>query len=122
MDGDQVGASILIESLSKVFSEGNRSVNALSGFDLEVKDGEFICLLGPSGCGKTTVLRIVAGLERKSTGNVIVQGHEVTSAGFNRGMVFQEFALFPWRTVRKNIEFGLEMKDVPPEKRMKISS
>jgi NitT/TauT family transport system ATP-binding protein len=81
-----------------------------------------VCLLGPSGCGKTTVLRIVAGLERKSAGRVVVQGRDVVSAGSNRGMVFQEFALFPWRTVRRNIEFGLEINKVPVERRQEISS
>jgi len=122
MDGDQVGASIRIQGLSKVFTEGNRSVNALADFSLEVRNGEFICLLGPSGCGKTTVLRIVAGLESKSAGSVVVKGREVVSAGSNRGMVFQEFALFPWRTVRRNIEFGLDMSQVPLQKRQEISS
>jgi len=122
MDGNEVGSSIRIQGLSKVFTDGGKSVTALQGFDLDVKDGEFICLLGPSGCGKTTVLRIVAGLESRSAGKVLVHGRKVDSAGSDRGMVFQEFGLFPWRTVRRNIEFGLEMGGVAPDQRHKTSS
>lgn len=122
MDGHEVKTCIHTKHLSKVFTKDNRSVTALEEFELDVADGEFVCLVGPSGCGKTTVLRIVAGLEPKTGGTVTVHGKDVTSAGSGRGMVFQEFALFPWRTVRKNIEFGLEMKGVPEEERSKISS
>jgi NitT/TauT family transport system ATP-binding protein len=121
VDRNEVKSSISISLLSKVFSKGKREVVALSGFDLEVRDGEFVCLLGPSGCGKTTVLRIVAGLEEKTSGSVKLKNREISSPGSDRGMVFQEFALFPWRTVRKNIEFGLEVKNVPKEKRATIS-
>lgn len=136
MDGIQVDISI--KGLSKVFTKDDRILTAIDGFDLEVQHGEFVCLLGPSGCGKTTVLRIVAGLESKTSGSVMVHedgGHkagpgiqaekvmnEVMGAGKNRGMVFQEFALFPWRSVRKNIEFGLEMSAVPESERARISS
>ncbi len=113
---------IEIRGLSKVFTTGKRRVVALEGLDMDVADGEFVCLLGPSGCGKTTVLRIVAGLEPATGGSVLVHGKGVSSAGPERGMVFQEFALFPWRTVRRNIEFGLEIRGVPEGKRRAISS
>ncbi len=121
MDG-QVTSGIDVQNLTKTFTEGSKSVVALEGFGLSVRDGEFVCLLGPSGCGKTTVLRIIAGLESKSSGKVLVHSKAVGSAGSDRGMVFQEFALFPWRTVRSNIEFGLEMKGVHPEKRKEMST
>lgn len=104
---------IRIAGLSKTFTKGRKEVKALDGFDLDVADGEFVCLLGPSGCGKTTVLRILAGLEVKSGGSARLHGTEISRAGSDRGMVFQEFGLFPWRTVRKNIEFGLEIRHVP---------
>ncbi len=120
MDGDEV--AICIGHLSKRFEKDRRMIVALDDLSLEVKEGEFVCLLGPSGCGKTTVLRIVAGLEAKSQGSVKVSGTEVQDAGPDRGMVSQEFALFPWRTVKRNIEFGLEVKGVPPEKRAEVSS
>ena len=121
MDGNEVGVSIQIAGLSKVFTRNKKQVTALRGFDLSMRSGEFACLLGPSGCGKTTVLRIVAGLESRTSGSVRVRGKEVSDAGPDRGMVFQEFALFPWRTVQANIEFGLEVKGVPLERRREIS-
>ena len=114
--------SISFKGLSKVFIKGKKQVVALQGFSLDVKKGEIVCLLGPSGCGKTTVLRILAGLDTPSSGDVLLNGKSIRNAGPDRGMVFQEFALFPWRTVRKNIEFGLEVKGVPPEKRSELSS
>jgi NitT/TauT family transport system ATP-binding protein len=120
MDGD--GMMISLRNLSKVFSDEKHSVTAIDGFNLEVGEGEIVCLLGPSGCGKTTVLRMIAGLEPLSDGTIEVSNNPVTAAGSDRGLVFQEFALFPWRTVRKNIEFGLEVKKVLPEERHKISS
>jgi NitT/TauT family transport system ATP-binding protein len=119
MDGNQV--VIDIKHLSKAFTRDLGKIVALYEFGLEVREGEFVCLLGPSGCGKTTVLRIVAGLEAKSEGSVTVEGKEVREAGPDRGMVFQEFALFPWRTVRKNIEFGLEVRHVPELERADVS-
>lgn len=115
-------ACIEVRGLSKVFVKGKREVVALDSLDFEVADAEFVCLLGPSGCGKTTVLRVVAGLEPATKGDVMVHGKRVVSAGPERGMVFQEFALFPWRTVRKNIEFGLEIRGVPEAERHAISS
>ena len=122
MDGHEVTPCIEIRSLSKTFIKGRKEVRALADFDLVVPDAQFVCLLGPSGCGKTTVLRILAGLETKSGGVVKVKGNEVARAGSDRGMVFQEFALFPWRSVRKNIEFGLEIKRMPEAERREISS
>jgi len=120
VDGHEM--TIDIRGLGKVFPKGKKTVIAIDGFDLQVGEGEFVCLLGPSGCGKTTVLRIVAGLEEKSGGTVEVHGKAVVGAGPERGMVFQEFALFPWRTARRNIEFGLELKSVPEIERRRISS
>jgi len=119
MVGNEV--SISMKSLSKTFIKGKRTVAAIDDFTLDVRNGEIVCLLGPSGCGKTTVLRIVAGLETPTAGKIRVAGKPVSGSGPDRGMVFQEFALFPWRTVRKNIEFGLEVKGVPQEKRAEIS-
>lgn len=113
---------IQISNLSKVFIKGKKELRALRGFELDVADGEFVCLLGPSGCGKTTVLRILAGLEGKSGGSVKLRGREISKSGPDRGMVFQEFALFPWRSVRSNIEFGLEIKGIDEVNRKKISA
>ncbi|MDD1773045.1 MAG: ABC transporter ATP-binding protein [Methanomassiliicoccales archaeon] len=113
--------TLSIENLTKKFPKDETELVAIENFSLEVKDNEFVCLLGPSGCGKTTLLRIVAGLETMSSGSVRIDGSDVTGPGSDRGMVFQEFALFPWRTVRRNVEFGLEIKKVPKEERNAIS-
>ncbi|MCJ2533377.1 MAG: ABC transporter ATP-binding protein [Candidatus Thermoplasmatota archaeon] len=120
MDGNGVMISFI--NLSKTFSDDRHIVKAIDGFSLDIRQGEIVCLLGPSGCGKTTVLRIIAGLESKSGGSVKVRDESVSSAGSDRGLVFQEFSLFPWRTVRKNIEFGLEIKMMPVEERHEVSS
>jgi nitrate ABC transporter ATP-binding subunit len=95
-----------ISDLHKVYEAGNGAVEALRGISLTIRKGEFICLLGASGCGKSTLLRIIAGFEKATRGSVAVYGVDVTGPGPDRGMVFQDYALFPWLTVRDNIRFG----------------
>jgi ABC-type nitrate/sulfonate/bicarbonate transport system ATPase subunit len=97
-----------IEALSRVFPgvRGGAPTRALERTDLEVQDNDFICILGPSGCGKSTLLRIVAGLDRPTTGRVLLDGQAVERAGPDRGMVFQSYTLFPWLSVKENILFG----------------
>ncbi|MEZ4410679.1 MAG: ABC transporter ATP-binding protein [Polyangiales bacterium] len=90
---------------------------ALESVDLDIAAGEFVCLCGPSGCGKTTVLNLVAGLESPTQGEVRVRGERVTGPGPDRTVMFQESALFPWLTVRQNVEFPLEVAGVPPRER-----
>lgn len=119
MDGDEV--ILTINDLTKTFPMDEEELVAIKGFNLEVKRGEFVCLVGPSGCGKTTLLRIIAGLEEPTSGQMLLEGNPIEGAGSDRGMVFQEFALFPWRSVRRNVEFGLELKDVAKKKRHEIS-
>lgn len=119
MDGNAL--SLSIKKMTKVFPKGEGELVALQDIDLDVIDGEFVCVLGPSGCGKTTLLRIIAGLEPKSSGSMVLKGKEIEGPGPDRGMVFQEFALFPWRSVRRNVEFGLEIKKMPPEMRKETS-
>jgi NitT/TauT family transport system ATP-binding protein len=109
-----------ISKLHKEFSKEGGSMVAVEDFTLDVNDGEFVCILGPSGCGKTTVLRMIAGLETKTSGSMLLDDREIEKPGSDRGMVFQEFALLPWRNVRKNIEFGLEVKNIPPAERSAI--
>ena len=110
-----------ISNLTKVFPKEEGELVAIDNFNLDVEDGEFVCLLGPSGCGKTTLLRMIAGLDKPSSGNMELNGKVITKAGPDRGMVFQEFALFPWRTVRRNIEFGLEIKNMKTAEKRAIS-
>ncbi|EMA32923.1 ABC transporter ATP-binding protein [Haloarcula japonica] len=95
---------ISVRNLSRAYE----STQALDDVSVSVTEGEFCCVVGPSGCGKTTLLRAIAGLETPDSGSVLVDGNPVTDPGLNRGMVFQEYALFPWRTVRGNIRFGLD--------------
>jgi len=118
MDGHEGGIDLV--NVQKIFTRDKRRIVAVDDFALHVKPQEFVCILGPSGCGKTTILRIIAGLELPTSGNAEINGIEIKSPGKDRGMVFQEFALFPWRTVRKNIEFGLEINHLPPEERNRI--
>jgi len=110
-------AIINIQNLTKVFEKGKRRVVAIQDLNIDIFENEFFCIVGPSGCGKTTILRIVAGLEKPTSGKVLLDEREIKGPGADRGMVFQEFALFPWRSTKKNIEFGLEIKGWPKEKR-----
>jgi NitT/TauT family transport system ATP-binding protein len=98
-----------VQHLSKLFGSGPRSTIALNDINFSTHRREFLCIVGPSGCGKTTLVRILAGLEEKSSGQVLLQGKAVTEPGSDRGMVFQGYTLFPWLTVKKNVMFGLEV-------------
>ena len=116
---------VVIDEVSKQFTiaarKDVRQVQALDRVSLTVDDGEIIALTGLSGCGKTTLLRIIMGLERASSGSVTVGGKVVTGCGYDRGLVFQHAELFPWRTALENVEFGLEVKGVRPAERRRIA-
>jgi NitT/TauT family transport system ATP-binding protein len=109
-----VTTKIQVAAVSKAFGNG---VPALGPIDLDVAERELVCLLGPSGCGKSTLLNIVAGFLAPTTGRVLVGGTPVTGPGADRGVVFQEYVLFPWLTVAGNVEFGLTLKGVTAEER-----
>lgn len=117
-------AKLVVQDISKIYNSGKegRKVEALAGIDLEVEEGEFFSLVGPSGCGKSTLLYIIGGFIPPSRGKIFVEGKEVISPGIDRGIVFQEFALFPWKTVLQNILYGLEQKKIPKEERLVIAS
>jgi len=110
--------TLVLKNLSKSFAgEGKAEVEALSHIDLDVSDGEFVSVLGPSGCGKTTLLRIIAGLDHPSGGEILLDGKMIDGPCPRMAMIFQEYSLYPWRTVIDNIAFGLEMKGVEKEQR-----
>ena len=115
-------AVLAIEGLSRVFPgpRGAAPVRALEPTTLAVAANDFITILGPSGCGKSTLLRIVAGLDRPSSGRVLLNGREVRGPGADRGMVFQSYTLFPWLTVAENVAFGLREKGVGAAERGRI--
>jgi NitT/TauT family transport system ATP-binding protein len=98
-----------VNHLYKEFSAGNRATLALSDISFATHRREFLCVVGPSGCGKSTLVRILAGLEEHTSGEVLLQGTPVSEPGRDRGMVFQGYTLFPWLTVKKNVMFGLEV-------------
>jgi ABC-type nitrate/sulfonate/bicarbonate transport system ATPase subunit len=107
-----------ISRVSKRFELAGDTIEALSPIELAIARGEFVCLIGASGCGKSTLLRIIAGFETASAGEVLVAGKPVAGPGPDRGMVFQDYGLFPWMTVRQNIGFGPTQRGLPrPEVR-----
>lgn len=115
-------AYIIGNNISLTFRPPNRGpVRALTGFDIEVQEGEFLSIVGPSGCGKSTFLSVLLGLIKPDGGDMRMRGKVISGPGTDRAMVFQEFGLLPWRTVANNIELGLELKGVPKQTRNGIS-
>jgi NitT/TauT family transport system ATP-binding protein len=102
-------------------SKNSEFVTAIENIDLTINDGEFVCIVGPSGCGKSTLLNILAGLDKPTEGEIILNGHEVDGTGPDRIMVFQENALFPWLKVIENVEFGLKIAGLQKDKRRQIA-
>ena len=108
---------VTVAGVSKTFESEDGPVRALKDVAFEVRDGEFVCIVGPSGCGKTTLFRIIGGIDRATGGDVLLSGEPVTGPTPNLGIVFQEYHLFPWRTVRENVAFGLEQTETEAERR-----
>lgn len=112
MAGEERSVKVKIDNVKKIFNTRNGEMVALNGVSLDIKENEFICVVGPSGCGKSTLLNIIAGLLEPSSGKVYCDGKEVVGTGTERGVVFQQYALFPWMTVKKNVMFGLNLKGI----------
>lgn len=110
MAGDNSAVKVKIDNVVKKFTTRNGEVVALNGVNLDIWNNEFVCVVGPSGCGKSTLLNIIGGLDTPTTGHVYVDDREVDGPGPERGVVFQQYALFPWLTVAKNIQFGLKLQ------------
>lgn len=116
MDEERKGA-IDINGVGVTFTARGELVEAVSHVDMHVKSGEFVSIIGPSGCGKSTLLNIVAGFVKPTSGSALLDGAAIRGPGSDRGVVFQQYSLFPWLTVRKNVEFGLKMKGTPASQR-----
>jgi NitT/TauT family transport system ATP-binding protein len=113
---------ISVEEVSKIYELNDKSISvALEKVDLSIEEGKFICLLGPSGCGKTTLLNMIAGFDKPSTGTIKIDGNDVSQPSIDRIAIFQNFGLLPWRTVIKNVELGLESKGFDEKKRREIA-
>jgi len=114
--------TIDIKGISKIYLTKKGEVKALEDINLRIEPGEFLSIIGPSGCGKTTLLNIVAGFLTPTTGKVLVNGEEIRGPSPERGVIFQQYAVFPWLTVYENVEFGLKNKSnwLPKEEREKI--
>lgn len=115
-------SKISLNKVSMVYTHRNHRVLAVDNLSFSVKNREFLCVLGPSGCGKSTVLHLIAGFIQPTSGVVRVDGRLLRQPGPDRGIVFQQYNLFPWKTVRGNIEFGLRMKGVSKNERHEIVS
>jgi NitT/TauT family transport system ATP-binding protein len=115
--------SLTIEHLQKTYFDpyANKQVTAIRDISLEVEAGDFVAVVGPSGCGKTTMLNLIAGFLDPTGGQIRVDGRAVSGPGPDRGVVFQSFALFPWRTVLDNVAFGPKMRGVPKDRRHEIA-
>ena len=113
---------LTVNHVSRTFGkEGSAPTSALDDVSLEIKDNEFVCFIGPSGCGKTTLLRIIAGLDSPTSGETLLDGVQITVPDSKRGMVFQEYSLFPWRTVIDNVAFGPQMQGTEKKKTREIA-
>ncbi len=112
-----------INNVSKVFIDKklSRGIVALRNIDLKVKRNEFLCIIGPSGCGKTTLLNIIAGFEKPTKGKIFLDGEEIKRPSNDKGVIFQEFSLFPWMTALENIKFGLNLQGWPKKEQENIA-
>jgi NitT/TauT family transport system ATP-binding protein len=120
-DSEQYSVKLEIRGVTKIFKSKNGALTALDSIHLDVRAGEFVCLLGPSGCGKSTLLNIIAGLDKPTAGEVRMDGAVVTRPGTDRVMIFQNAALFPWLNVIDNVAFGLRMAGIAKAERQEIA-
>ncbi len=123
MTGSQNQPKIVVEDVTLDYVDLNRGnhIRALDGLSAEIKENEFFCILGPSGCGKSTLLYLIAGLLKPTGGRILISGRSVKGPGADRGVVFQEYALLPWRTVRENVALGLKIKGIRRDDRNRVA-
>ena len=121
MAGEERRVKVKIDHVEKIYDGRKGQMIALNGVDLDIMENEFICVVGPSGCGKSTLLNIIAGLLEPTSGAVYVDGKKVEGTGTERGVVFQQYALFPWLTVMKNVMFGLKLKGMKDDEAKELA-
>ena len=121
MAGENRLVKLKLDNVYKEYQGRNGKTVALNGVNLDIMENEFIFVVGPSGCGKSTLLNIIAGLLEPTSGAAYLDGKKIEGTAVERGVVFQQYALFPWRTVINNVMFGLEMKKTPKEEARKIA-
>jgi ABC-type nitrate/sulfonate/bicarbonate transport system ATPase subunit len=114
-------SELLVEHVTVTYPRRGGGVTALQDVSIEVKHGQFVSIVGASGCGKSTLLNVVGGLVAPTSGQVLLDGEPIRGPGADRGMVFQSYTLYPWLTVRKNVEFGLKLRHVPRAERRRVS-
>lgn len=114
-------SKIAINNVSKIFESKGAMFKSIDNISFNVNEGEFLCILGPSGCGKSTILRLIAGLDKPSSGQILMDNEVIIRPDCKCGMVFQEYSLFPWRSVIENVAFPMEMKGIAEEERYKIA-
>lgn len=114
--------AILIKDIEHIYEHKNKTrIKVLEGINLEIREGQFVSIVGPSGCGKSTLLNIIGGLIKPTSGSILIGHDRVTGPGMDRGMVFQGYALLPWRSVLSNVELGLEINGFPKKKRRDLA-
>jgi NitT/TauT family transport system ATP-binding protein len=120
-NGGRSGEVLLrFENVWKYYEKDDNYIQALAGVNLEIYKNEFLCVIGPSSSGKSTMLKLIAGLDKPSVGSVTLKGKKIEKPGHDRGMIFQEYSMLPWRSVEKNIELGLEFANEPLKKRKEV--
>jgi NitT/TauT family transport system ATP-binding protein len=115
-------SKIQIENVSRAFSRGKERILALKDVSVSIGEGEFVVIVGASGCGKTTLLNLIAGFLSPTKGQILLDGLKVRDIDPRCGMIFQQYALFPWKTVQDNVAFGLKMKGIPKKERNRIAA
>jgi NitT/TauT family transport system ATP-binding protein len=121
LEAHVASSKIIARHIDKIYKSGKKEVKAIDDVTIDIQDNDFVCIVGPSGCGKSTILRMLAGLDSPSKGQIIMNDKRITGPGADRGMVFQTYTLFPWMSVEDNIKFGLMIKKIPKDEQQKVA-
>lgn len=121
IEANLANSKIYVKDLCKVYHTAKGDVVAMKDIHINILENEFVSIVGPSGCGKSTLLRMIAGLDKATSGQIVINDRHIIGPGADRGMVFQSYTLFPWMTVAENIKFGLKLRKVPPKEQEEIT-